>query len=914
MRMTTGIVWIACLTAAAAHAEALINPYTGRMEREAVFGFAEKPSVSKQRGGFLISFAAKAASDATVSVVDKDGKVVRHLASGVLGKNAPWPFKQNSLSQEIEWDGKDDRGQPVPDGSRIMVGLGLEARLDGILGSSPGRVPDVQGVAVGPRGNLFVLSGVYATRGQPAPFIRVYDREGRYLRQICPPPSSVPPEKAGLFSWNRTAWGSAAPVRVRPFGGRFVIALDSPYPPSRQTPVVTEDGRFLWTAVVGSDKELRRVLYRVDGRDGTVTEKDIVTLDPGCANMGGGMLHMALSPDNRWLYCGSSEPVKRHGVFRMDMQQPGPATLFLGTPDAPGTSGTQFNKPTGVACDGQGNLYVADTGNDRIQVFRPDGGHLRSLPIEGPLLVSVDRKSRAIYVLQVLSAKGGNIVKLAGLDDPAVQASIPVRAGELTQNPLLAADYHGEKATLWVKLGFGGLKRFEDAGTSFKELPMGDVTKSIPGWGGWMPWTPSASLAADARREELYVREWGCCWPSQAMRVNGRTGEVVEQVFPEAPYCNGIESMAVSPYNGDLYMSFFKSGSFLSRYDPDARRLVPLHESRPYANGAKPMLFSKEQPVIGIPLATHGGARGFMDPMTVAPNGDLYIPLGIAESALPLLKAAGLDVPPTGIGVEQGNLLAVFDPNGKLKCLSALPGLIGINGIGVGRRGAVYLTIRGRPVNVGLPEGLEPKSRYDGNAWGTVIKFNSRFDQFPVGRIEGRWAGQAEGTPWHKWKPLDGKPTHVSQMFTWADVPMRIENMHWDYPGASPVAVGGCTCHRSKIAVDGFERLFVPAAQTCTVNVLDANGNVVVRIGGYGNMDNRGAHSPVVDPQTGELRPRRPDDPPDLKSPLQSPDVAFIDPTHVEATDEAVYVHDRCNERIVRAALEYSTQEILALP
>ena len=33
-----------------------------------------------------------------------------------------------------------------------------------------------------------------------------------------------------------------------------------------------------------------------------------------------------------------------------------------------------FNEPTGVAVDGQGNLYVADTWNSRVQVFSPDGG------------------------------------------------------------------------------------------------------------------------------------------------------------------------------------------------------------------------------------------------------------------------------------------------------------------------------------------------------------------------------------------------------------------------------------------------------------------------------------------------------------------------------------------------------------
>jgi hypothetical protein len=58
-----------------------------------------------------------------VAIVDKDGKVIRHLASGVLGKNAPWPFRQDSLSQSLEWDGNDDFGKPAPSGSKAKVQL-----------------------------------------------------------------------------------------------------------------------------------------------------------------------------------------------------------------------------------------------------------------------------------------------------------------------------------------------------------------------------------------------------------------------------------------------------------------------------------------------------------------------------------------------------------------------------------------------------------------------------------------------------------------------------------------------------------------------------------------------------------------------------------------------------------------------
>lgn len=70
------------------------NPYKGMQERQETFEFATKPAVTKKGDGYVISFASKAACDATVAVVDTKGTVVRHLASGVLDLNAPAPFAQ----------------------------------------------------------------------------------------------------------------------------------------------------------------------------------------------------------------------------------------------------------------------------------------------------------------------------------------------------------------------------------------------------------------------------------------------------------------------------------------------------------------------------------------------------------------------------------------------------------------------------------------------------------------------------------------------------------------------------------------------------------------------------------------------------------------------------------------------------
>ena len=86
------------------------NPYRGMQERAEVYAFARKPEVKPDGGKLIITFAVSAACDATVAILNKDGKVIRHLASGVLGKNAPDPFQQDTLAQRLEWDGTDDDG------------------------------------------------------------------------------------------------------------------------------------------------------------------------------------------------------------------------------------------------------------------------------------------------------------------------------------------------------------------------------------------------------------------------------------------------------------------------------------------------------------------------------------------------------------------------------------------------------------------------------------------------------------------------------------------------------------------------------------------------------------------------------------------------------------------------------------
>ena len=65
-----------------------------------------------------------------------------------------------------------------------------------------------------------------------------------------------------------------------------------------------------------------------------------------------------------------------------------------------GSDDGEFINPQGVALDGEGNLYVADTGNSRVQVFDAEGNFLMAIADQrftGPRYVAVDDVGR-VYV------------------------------------------------------------------------------------------------------------------------------------------------------------------------------------------------------------------------------------------------------------------------------------------------------------------------------------------------------------------------------------------------------------------------------------------------------------------------------------------------------------------------------------
>lgn len=194
-----------------------VNEFKGMQEREEVFEFAEKPAVKKDGDRWVITFASKGKCDATIAILDKDGKIVRHLASGVLGPNAPHPFQQDSLSQKIAWDGlTTDFKKAEPAGCKVRVSLGLRAKYDRSIAYDPTWTPGPKKgkplVGTGSDGTVYLA--ISEVENESDAGCVAFDKDGNYLRTVIPP-AAADIEKAApvlKFGLRTTKWGDKVPA------------------------------------------------------------------------------------------------------------------------------------------------------------------------------------------------------------------------------------------------------------------------------------------------------------------------------------------------------------------------------------------------------------------------------------------------------------------------------------------------------------------------------------------------------------------------------------------------------------------------------------------------------------------------------------------------------------------------------
>jgi len=216
-------------------------------------------------------------------------------------------------------------------------------------------IGEASGVAVNSKGHIFVFSRGSTTGpayGAAAAQLLEFDADGKFVREI---------------GHHLYAWGFAHTVKVdngdnvwvTDKGTDMVIKFDP------QGRVMMVFGRRQEASDEGTEplKHVKPPLPPVDGLFRQVT--DVTWDSAGNTYISDGYINSRVAK------------VDKDGNWLKSWGEPG---------NQPG----QFNVPHSIAADAQGNIYVADRGNRRVQVFDGDGKFLRQFTIDVP----VDPNSR----------------------------------------------------------------------------------------------------------------------------------------------------------------------------------------------------------------------------------------------------------------------------------------------------------------------------------------------------------------------------------------------------------------------------------------------------------------------------------------------------------------------------------------
>lgn len=823
--------------------------------------FATKPAATKAGDKVKIGFAVSASTDVEVAVLDQAGKVVRHLAAGVLGgKNPPPEPLKPGLAQEVVWDGRDDLGHQVsgvsvqesgnqpdtrnltPDTSfRVRVRAGLSVKFGRIIGTSPytGDIGGFDMVAVAADGTLYIKKSSTIRKGEAWELAR-FDKSGKYQKTLLPYAPSTDPARASGFRLIDAGDGLVTPA--------CRSALD---------PVLLDFGGTIHhTLVNGSvvfidNSDATMTFFKVDGSNAVKTvpmrtAKDKLKwsnfLSP----------QIAFSPDGKYAYYSNlaSTPTRtkrpsdidpkfpQGRVYRHDLTKPGtdPEKFYdLDLPDwekAKYWLPNAWNKKSaavGIDVDANGDLFVCDLVNQEVVKVSPEGKKLSATKAPWPDKVLVGSKADALYVLSAQVSESGvgygrppsELLKLSGRGaDARVVARLRLR-GALGQS--LALDESGDVPALWVGGGME-LLRIEDrgtnfvvAGTSLLNSDSNAVNSVVYG-------------DVDAEAELVYIAGGGV-W-----RYNGDSGE-----GGRAPI--GAVDLAIGP-GGMIYA--WGTGGYqgpVTRYDRD-------YKPAPLASTGRNSYGDKKSPEYTL----HGRmGRG--------------------------LSVAGLDVDRRGWvyaahGVNDA-LVQVFDAEGKLveferktrnfgRTPLPAPGMPAlVSGI-VDQSGSVRVDLAGNVyvLQIGLPRGHTPPKGFEKDpsylgALGTIYK---------LGPGGGEFERQDK-----KLQPATGLLQSYSTPC-----------------GTVSGGLGGGACHCTKprFDVDGYGRLYIPNTFTYKVAVVDNADNPILSFGGYGNWDAQG-------PQSSEPKP----------------EIPLGWPIFAGASDKYVYVGDVLNHRVVRADKIFAAEE-----
>jgi len=865
-----------------------------KVKRKNVFEFTKKPELTHEKDKTTISFAVKDFCDVTVAVENNDGKIIRHLASGVLGYKAPSPFLKNSLEQSIVWDNKDDAGSYVDElgNVKIRVSLGLKAEYEKDLYHSPHlRVSNLPVMCATPE-------GLYVYQGLGRDHIRLFNSEGNYQKTIYPFPASQIKNVNGLKWWNA------------PDGNKH-IAKESMYHQTLLTSGTTSgggknnrDGKAVTSLAFNSNRLAVTYEYlnrlTSEGNTGGLPLRgaEVCTRLPRRAFFPEivGPDSTAFSPDGKILYMtGYSWQSTHNGtgfgcvnaVLKLNYESNEPPSIFVGEKDKSGNDDRHFEFPTSLDTDRLGNVYVSDFENNRIQIFEPSGKLLKSIKTSRPRKIAVHQKTGELYVFTWGGMRDSSPSKIT------IFSALP-EIKEIKEDSFKFKTYNYYSGGNQTNIAFDSWSKdpsfwFAFSGESIRKA---QLTK-----GKWETIIELDDLAKkeivrlsrtsnniqqlyfNPKSEKLYVGE-----PDSS--PTGKAWEKLLEIDPVTTKAQ-IIPLPINPQdmafdlNGAIYL---RTTNVISRFDMSTWKEIPFDygEERQSVGRdggiggvASPVVSAIMLPSTG-PVCHHQGGIG------INVYGDIIVAChnrikGGGSVGDPIEGTAQYR-PPSFPGRLQGPTtlcLHIWDKYGKPKGENLIKGVPQTDGVQIDKDNNIYM--------IATPNRMIAGKSIDDGMSSTLIKFNNEY--------KGKFLG-TEGAPIIL--PESQYPKRPQELKR-----IWVENYDWMYGGVGfggfndGAPGGGCACWFVRFNLDFFARSFVPEPMQYSIAVLDSAGNLILKVGQYGNEDSRGKNS---------------------KEPLGGDEVGLFHPGFVTVhSDRRLFISDIGNGKILSVTLKYEVTEMVSL-
>jgi hypothetical protein len=834
--------------------------------------FSTKPIARKAGAKTTISFAVSRKTDVEVAILDAGGKVVCHLAAGVLGGKTPPPLPlKPGLSQILVWDGKNDYGKtppsalhPRPFTVRVRAGMGV--KMEKIVGGDPYAFYskqsgngdhaqwEVSGLEAKSDGSVYVMGN---TVFHGAQVIRQYDAEGNYVRTVFPPAAGKP--VADVIGWgvnirddgswtlrhNERSWKSTA-VSTTLLSGR--VAVVGSLVPTPEKGTLTLRGQ-------GGGQQAKFMRIGTDGSLKTYDPKPFFGSTPLATGRGlRGPCFTALAPDGKHLYVSGPHSYKRKPrssralsvdttgfwrdgqVWKLNRATRKMSAFFaLDEKQVISDMKTRSRGPIGdknyiapfaalhgVAVDAEGRVFLCDRQNKRIVVLDKNGKLIREIPnVAYPDAIGISPKSKALYVTtRFARGYGGGKLALLKFNDwskdsaPAVTVPLAGNIGRYSHKSMLTVVEHKGQVLVWVAYTTLPVRVYRDTGTGLalvKDFYAAGPQRALD----------LQHMQVDQKTGDVYIADaQGWCFrisdwknPKFQLCIDAATKKQLK-----------ASSIAIDHRNRYLYAHFQYRGR-VRRYKLDGEHFTPA-----------PVGQSGNEVTLRICCAW--GFVGMYDRgLAAAPGGGLAT-LGFAyggrsnnySGPLRFWKPEEAKVPWPSV---------LFTSLGRRPCTG---------GIRFDPRGNLYVGVKDGTVN-NIPRGFAK----DKNFRGTTARI---YKYVPTGSL----------------KDGDLFPTAPS-------APAKIYDVHYNalYGSRTP-----------RFGVDGWGRIYYPSAMQSRVSVIDNQGNRILSLGTWGNRDSTGGLE-------GDLVPTR--------------DVPMAWPRSVDATDDYIYVTDIINIRLLRLKKTFAATE-----